>query len=239
MDYPYQYSTLVLRGNGTAESDGSIDVKPDGTKPVTVDAWVRLTEIYTRKTIIAQKDSFAMGIDQGRLFFYIAGYPTVYSSGQVNLKIIPDEWIHLCAVFDMTTITLYINGSFDSYTAVTGQGTAKSGSFIFGEELSGMLRQVRIFNCALNGDQIREYMMTDDMSDTTFKNSLSAYYDFSLIPAKEHINDQQLLLSGGAGQRLIATGAKFSGNSFLTIIPVFLSISFVRHSPILGGIILL
>lgn len=217
MDYPYQYSTLVLRGNGTAESDGKIDVKPDGTKPVTVDAWVRPTEIYTRKTIIAQQDSFAMGIDQGRLFFYIAGYPAVYSSGQKNLRITPGEWVHLCAVFNMKTITLYINGSFDSYSAITGQGTAKSGSVIFGEGLSGMLRQVRIFNCALNGEQVKAYMMTEDMSDTAFKNSLSAYYDFSLIPAKERINDEQLLLSGGAEQRLTAMGAKFVGNSFLTI----------------------
>lgn len=217
MEYPYQYSTLVLRGNGTAESDGQIDVKPDGTKPVTVDAWVRTTEIYTRKTIIAQQDSFAMGIDQGRLFLYIAGYPTVYSSGQKSLRLTSGEWVHLCAVFDMTTITLYINGSFDSYTAISGQGTAKSGPFILGEGWSGMLRQVRIFNCALNGDQIKAYMMMDDMSDTTFKKLLSAYYDFSQIPAKERISDKQLLLSGGAEQKLIAMGAKFNGNSFLTI----------------------
>lgn len=216
MDYPYQYAVLRLDGSGTASCAAQTGVKLDGTQPFTVDAWVRLEDGIVKKTIVSQKDGFSMGIDKNRLFFNMVGYPTVYSSGK-NGTVAIGQWVHLCAVYNLSAVTLYIDGISNIYTAVSGTGVQKDTDYIFGEGLRGDLRQVRIFNRALNTDEITAWLMDSDLSDEDYKKSLAAYYDFSQLPAAERIESRNITLNNTAEQRLFSSGAVFSGNSFLSI----------------------
>lgn len=216
MDYAYQYASLVLDGNGTAESTGKIGIKLDGTQPFTIDAWVRPEDVYERTMIISQSSGLCMGIDNKQLFFYMPGYPSVYSSTPDEV-FVDGEWVHLCAVYNTSAITLYLNGVSDTFAAVGGSGVYKEDSFIFGDNFQGLIRQVRIFNCALSSDQVNTYLLETDLSNEEFKNSLAAYYDFSNIPILERITEQKISLKNTAELRLFATGALFQGNSFFTI----------------------
>lgn len=216
MDYPYQYAALRLDGSGTASCAAQTGVKLDGTQPFTVDAWLRLEDGIVKKTIISQKDGFSMGIDKNRFFFSMAGYPSVYSAGDDGIVAI-DQWVHLCAVYDLSVVTLYIDGISNIYAAMRGTGVQKNDDYIFGEGLWGDLRQVRIFNRALNADEITAWLMDSDLSDENFKKSLAAYYDFSQLPAMELIESRNITLNNTAEQRLFSAGAIFSGNSFLSI----------------------
>ncbi len=216
MDYPYQYAALVLDGKEKAESSSRIGVKFDGTEPFTMDAWVKPDEAITRKTVISQKDGFSLGLDGKRMFFQMSGYPSAYSKIQED-AIAPGEWVHLCVVYDTSAITLYINGISDTYVAVGGSGSSKTEPFVFGDNLCGVVRYVRIFHCALHSDQVNAYLMQTDLDDEIFHGLLAAYYDFSKVPAQERMKGQDITLENPGMQRLFSTGAMFRGNSFLTI----------------------
>lgn len=216
MIYPYQYAALTLDGKTTANSDSRIGIKFDGTEPFTIDAWVKPDEAFSRKMVVSQKNGFRFGLDGNRLFFQMAGYPSVYSNQQRDV-IASGEWVHLCAVYDTAAVTLYINGVSDTYAAVGGTGSSGTEPFVFGEKFIGKLRYVRIFSCALNSDQVVAYLMQTDTDDTTFCGWLAAYYDFSKVPAQEMIRGQNITLESAGMQRLFSTGALFEGNSFLTI----------------------
>lgn len=216
MIYPYQYAALTLDGKTTANSDSRIGIKFDGTEPFTIDAWVKPDEAFSRKMVVSQKNGFCFGLEGSRLFFQMAGYPSVYSNQQGDV-IASGEWVHLCAVYDTTAVTLYINGVSDTYVAVGGTGSSGTEPFVFGENFGGMLRYVRIFRCALNSDQVVAYLMQTDTDDTTFCGLLAAYYDFSKVPAQEMIRGQKITLESAGMQRMFSTGALFEGNSFLTI----------------------
>ena len=216
MEYPYQFAVLLLDGNGTSESAGQLGVKIDGTEPFTIDAWVKPEDAPGKRTIMAQKDGFAFGIDGQSLYFNMAGYPAVYCLMN-NDAVSPREWMHLCVVYDMSGVLLYINGVSDAYTAISGKGSYKEEPVIFGQNFQGMIRQVRIFHCALTAEQINGYMMSTDLSDETFQKSLAAYFDFSQIPAVERIKQGSIVLKETAEQQLVFSGISFEGNSFLTI----------------------
>ncbi len=216
MDYPYQYAALVLDGRKRAESSSQIGIKFDGTESFTIDAWVKLDEAIAKKTIISQKDGFSLGLDGKRMFFQISGFPSAYSRQQED-AFAPGEWVHLCAVYDTSAITLYINGVSDTYVAIGGTGSSTAEPFFFGENLSGALRYVRIFHCALHSDQVTAYLMQTDLDDNIFRGLLAAYYDFSKVPAQERIKEQKITLEDAGMQQLFSTGAMFEGNSFLTI----------------------
>lgn len=216
MDYPYQYAALTLDGKKTAKSSSGIGIKFDGTEPFTIDAWVKPDEAFSGKMVVSQKNGFRFGLDGNRLFFQMAGYPSVYSNQQKDV-IASGEWVHLCVVYDTSAITLYINGVSDAYVAVGGSGSGVTEPFVFGENLRGMLRYVRFFHCALHSDQVVAYLMQTDMDDSAFCDLLAAYYDFSKVPVQERIGEQEITLEDSGMQRLFSTGALFEGNSFLTI----------------------
>lgn len=216
MDYPYQYAALTLDGKKTAKSSSGIDIQFDGTEPFTIDAWVKPDEAFSRKMVVSQKNGFDFGLDGNRLFFQMAGYPSVYSNQQKDV-IASGEWVHLCVVYDTSAVMLYINGVPDAYVAVGGSGSSVTEPFVFGENLRGTLRYVRFFHCALHSDQIIAYLMQTDTDDSAFCDLLAAYYDFSKVPAQERMKGQEITLEDSGMQRLFSTGALFEGNSFLTI----------------------
>lgn len=216
MNYPYQYAALVLDGEKTARSSSQIGIRFDGSQAFTIDAWVKPGEAFSRKMVISQENGFSFGLDGERLFFQMAGYPSVYSNQQKDV-LASGEWVHLCAVYDTSAVTLYINGVWDTYAAVGGSGGSVEEPFVFGENLWGMLRYVRIFRCALNSDQVVSYLMQTDMDDSEFSGLLAAYYDFSKLPVQERIKGHEIELDDLGMQHLFSTGAHFEGNSFLTI----------------------
>lgn len=216
MDYPYQYAALVTDGKKTAESSSRIGIKFDGTEPFTIDTWVKPEEVFSKKTMISQKDGFSLGLDGKRMFFHLSGYLPVYSNPRED-AIASGEWVHLCAVYDTSAITLYINGVSDAYVAMGGTGSDSGEPFVFGDQLSGILRYVRIFHCALHSDQVNAYLMQTDLDDAAFHGLLAAYYDFSRVPAQERIKGQAITLEDSDMQCLFSTGALFEGNSFLSI----------------------
>lgn len=216
MNYPYQYVALSMDGEKTAEGGSEIGIKMDGSVPFTIDGWIRTSESFAQKRIIAKKGVFSMGVDGEKLFVHIEGYPTVMASAS-NGSVVAGEWTHVCAVYSNSAVFLYINGVSNIYASIGGSGQDNGEPFLFGEGFCGLVRQVRIFNCALDSDQVNRYMMQTDLSDQDFKDKLAAYFDFSQVPAVERVGGLPITLPEASMQQAVSQGALFYSNSFLTI----------------------
>lgn len=216
MDYPYKYAALCLDGEQTVTCQSDIGFNIDGFSPFTIDAWVKTTEAVAQKSILTKKDEVDLRIDGHRLSFFMAGYPAVTST-DVKGVINPNEWTHVCVVYNLTNIMLYINGVINIFTSVGGQGTRSNEPFLFGDGLAGMLREVRIFKKALNSDQVVLYMMNSNLSDPEYKSLFAAYYDFKQVPAVEQIKNKIIPLPNQNMQQYVSVGALFHGNSYITI----------------------
>lgn len=216
MNYPYQYAVLSMDGEKTAEGGSEIGINMDGSVPFTIDGWIRTSESFARKQIIAKKGVFSMGVDGEKLFLHIEGYPAVMASASKGL-VVAGEWTHVCAVYSNSAVFLYINGISNIYASIDGSGQDNREPFLFGEGLCGLVRQVRIFNCALDSDQVNRYMMETDLSNQDFKDKLAACFDFSQIPAAERVGGLPIALPEASMQQAVSQGALFHGNAYLTI----------------------
>jgi hypothetical protein len=89
-----------------------------------------------------------------------------YIVGNVTKKELPlYTWSHLAATYDGTTVRLYLDGVQVATWAVTGtiqdsQRPVVIGGNMWGEHFSGAIDDVRVYNFALNPDQIRADMGT-------------------------------------------------------------------------------
>ncbi|XCP84000.1 LamG domain-containing protein [Roseburia hominis] len=216
MNYTYQYVVLSMDGEKTVEGGSEIGIKMDGSVPFTIDGWIRTSESFVKKQIISKKGVFSMGVDGEKLFLHIEGYPSVMASASKG-TVVAGEWTHVCAVYSNSAVFLYINGVSNIYASIDGSGQDNSEPFLFGEGLCGLVRQVRIFNCALDSDQVNRYMMVTDLSNQDFKDKLAAYFDFSQVPAAERIGGLPVIIPEASMQQAVSQGALFHGNSYLTI----------------------
>jgi hypothetical protein len=78
----------------------------------------------------------------------------------------PSTWTHLVATYGGTTFRLYANASLASTRANTGNIAASTsplrigGNAVWGEDLSGFIDDVRLYNRALSVPEIQADMAT-------------------------------------------------------------------------------
>ncbi len=116
----------------------------------------------------SQADGYSVKWERGRLYFRVAESFTDASgaSGMYSFK--PGTWVHISCTYDHNAIRIYVNGNKLVDTLYNADIYYGNNGFSFGIghhsdfgwlfNLKGMMDEIRIWNYARTGDQIRDAM---------------------------------------------------------------------------------
>jgi len=172
------YLTLHLSAFAHAETAADLPVKLDGSQPFSIDGWVRLSGLCASASIFRKAGVFDFGVAGEALTLSINGYPTVYSDTADPLT--ENEWRYVCATFAGGQARLYIDGNFNAFQAISGQGQTSADAFEIGHTLQGQIRSVRVYNTALSADQVMAAMY-----GTPDAGAIAAWFDFTATPPSD------------------------------------------------------
>ena len=160
------------------------------TDAITVEAWIKADtwKIPSWEGTIASKDNddqtgYALRCgDNGRLSFVLGTSEDWHEvlSGQV-MKI--GEWTHVAGVYDASMMRVYINGKLEGQQPLSASIGVSPQYLLIGESpgyssrfFDGKIEELRIWNVALTGNQIRENMHLPVFSPET---GLISYWQFN------------------------------------------------------------
>jgi len=157
----------------------------------TMEAWVHLSEDTTPGMFLMGKDlganvppynAFSLQFDQGNhLFFALTDGTTANQTYLTSTNAIPlGVWTHVAVTVNGPTVTLYLNGEFDSVGSFLGAAPVSEPAVPFSlgvgyradgttshTPFSGTVRSARYWNVARTGDQIAAAMTESLPSDAT------------------------------------------------------------------------
>ena len=145
------------------------------TGPLTLEAKIRLNTNSVQQAIIEKYDvpglnGYFLRIINGKLYAAVCN-PTLAGAQQPALgttTVSTGDWHHVAAVYDGTTIKLYLDGVLDgsvnsSFAPTNGSASLKIGAR--GDDantrLNGLIDEVRIYNRALSEAEIQSLMTND------------------------------------------------------------------------------
>jgi fibronectin type 3 domain-containing protein len=150
----------------------------DLTSAMTLEAWVKPTTTSGWRTAVVKERSG--GLVYGMYASTNTGVPEaeVDIGGTTRSIVGPSalptgSWSHLAATYDGTTLRLYVNGAQVAQLAVSGSiqtstsALRMGGNGVWGERLSGVIDEVRVYNRALSATQIQADMAKSITPDTT------------------------------------------------------------------------
>jgi hypothetical protein len=140
----------------------------DLTTGMTVEAWVKLTTVSGWRAVIIKETTggLAYGLYANTNLNRPAG--VIHTSTDVNLygtaALVANTWAHLATTYDGANLRLYVNGVQVASQAFTGSMPISAsplrigGDSVWGEFLSGVIDDVRVYNRALAGAEIQADM---------------------------------------------------------------------------------
>jgi hypothetical protein len=144
----------------------------DLTNRMTLEAWIKPTANSGWRTVLMKENGseLAYGMyareSSNRPSGWIRPNPTSGSSKTVTgTSALPlNAWTHLVTTYDGTNLRLYINGTLNKTTAITGTMYTSSnplkigGNSMWGEYYAGLIDEVRVYNRALTQSEIQADM---------------------------------------------------------------------------------
>ncbi|WP_158261018.1 MULTISPECIES: LamG domain-containing protein [Pirellulaceae] len=136
----------------------------NGLKQFTVAGWIYFDSLSANRSFFGQNDVIEFGINggDGQIHVWTANGGSLYVSGTLSAG----RWVHVAAVGDGSTLSVYVNGALvdvgGSSTGSVGYGSSSS-SFKIGEGvyspsghyLDGRVDDVRIYSRALCAAEIQ------------------------------------------------------------------------------------
>lgn len=186
--------------NGTSNyifNNNSVNL-PTGVSSITISAWVKTNSTYWGRTILDYGGSqstvtgIGTGTNGGGNINYFYGFGS--SSYPQNI-IIPNQWVHLIATYDFSTLTskVYANGvllsTTNGITMSVTNGTIWIGRGLFRPSNDpyywlGELDDIAIWNRALSQTEIQQlYTGVLNTNSTTYNKTITIYPN----PANDHI----------------------------------------------------
>jgi len=161
------YTNYVLKFDGTDDyvliaHNSSLNL----TTAMTVEAWIKTTSTSEEYILEKTENAYYFGINlagnAGKISMYLVGVNSgwLYSN---NTTINDGSWHHVAAAYDGANEYLYVDGVLDNSLSVSGTiGTngdplyigSRDGGSVFG----GQMDEVRLWNVARSGAQIRSAM---------------------------------------------------------------------------------
>ncbi len=177
--------------------DGTDDYVNCGAIPIpsniTIEAWINIeylggseykygivgTQAGTNGYMMLRIGDGTIGNYDLPEFAFYNGSGVVKVTGTTTLDY--ERWYHVAATYDGSDMKIYVDGRLENSASETGATTSGLNMFIGREELSsdgyfeGLIDEVRIWNTARTGSQIREDMCRNLTGNET---NLLAYYNF-------------------------------------------------------------
>ena len=177
-------------------SDNAL-LEPDGD--LTVTGWVKLDALPSTRgevAMLAYKAhssspwyAYSMYVNNSNdkvQFQWRNTSETPYTASYTGTALTTDQWYHLAAVKNGTTLTIYVNGSDGDTSTATTTGTifSSDGEFRFGaswsggDRLDGQMDDVRVYNYARTPKQIIADMNASHPAGGSPIASQTVYYTF-------------------------------------------------------------
>lgn len=153
---------IGLSFNGTTNYASITHSSSISTTVTTIAAWIKTTS-NSNYQMIASKYLSSAGYDfrlQGsnlELAFPGLSPVTITSNSTIPLN----TWVHVVGIYNGSKLYLYINGNLDKSVSVTGTPSIGTNNLLIGARsdgyyFNGQLDEVRIYNRALNSDEIKQ-----------------------------------------------------------------------------------
>lgn len=143
------------------------------TNQITVAAWVKPLRISGLQTIVNkwyEKDSYILLVEDGKFVFTVA-FPGGRWGTPVKVSAVATTgvWTHVVGVFNGQNLLIYINGQLADSVATSGTLQASERPIAIGNHPSwnafqGFIDEVRLYNSALNHQQISELLDLQSVS---------------------------------------------------------------------------
>ena len=142
---------------------------------MTLEAWVNPSSVNStwRDVLYKGNDNYYL---EGTSSNNVPAVGGTFGGANANVfgtaTLVANTWTHLAATYDGATLRLYVNGTQVSSTARTGNLATSTnplqigGDSLYGQNFSGMIDEVRIYNVALTQSQIQSDMNTPVGSST-------------------------------------------------------------------------
>jgi hypothetical protein len=140
------------------------------TGALTVEAWVNPKDVCQQYAVVEKYDTpanngYAVRMSPGgRLSALTLAHDGSLAVVNGSSVVTPHEWHHVVAVYDGTTISVYLDGRLDGSAVTTVAPTDGAASLKLGARgddagtrLSGMLDEVAIYDHALTADQVARH----------------------------------------------------------------------------------
>ncbi|MET7668371.1 LamG domain-containing protein [Micromonospora luteifusca] len=136
----------------------------------TVEAWVNLKDVCAQYSVVEKYDAPAYNgyalrvLPGGRMSALTLGVAGQLASVDGRTVVTPDEWHHVAAVYDGSTISVYLDGRLDGSAPTKVDPTDGAGSLKLGARgddagarLAGMLDEVAVYDHALTAGEIAQH----------------------------------------------------------------------------------
>lgn len=217
MEYAEQYIALCLDGTGSATAPAP-SLALDGTVPFTLDAMVRGVPVEAGASLLSQDGALDLRLTAEGFTFWREGFGTLSTSVDAE-TFHQGEWNHLCIAYEPGTVRLFVNGALDRVVQKTCKGSACAKPFVIGGGIKGGVRQLRLFDRALGGEEVQDLLLMDyaDIQVSSYAGSLAAFYDFGCKAPVEHVAVSSIELRGDAMTRALFPSVKLQGSAYMAI----------------------
>ncbi|MCX4471599.1 NEW3 domain-containing protein [Micromonospora sp. NBC_01655] len=136
----------------------------------TLEAWVNLNDVCGQYSVVEKYDAPAYNgyvlrvLPGGRINALTLGGAGQLASVEGQTVVTPDTWHHVAAVYDGSTITVYLDGRLDGSAATKVNPTDGAGSLKLGARgddagtrLAGLLDEVAVYDHALTADEVKRH----------------------------------------------------------------------------------
>lgn len=208
MSYPYQYFYLEKSGNDVISTALPVGVSFDSAKEFSIDAWIRLPDVTTKKCILSQDGIFSFFVCDGTLRFCAEGYSeTAVSRDALS----PNEWYYVAVTCYRNIISLFVDAQDPTDIKISGSYRPSAQALLIGKDFFGEIRQVRIYSHSLTYDEIRTLRY-----EMGLKDSMKACCDFTCFPPKEQRTKTILSIGTESSIRFAAPSAVYMPGDYLT-----------------------
>lgn len=173
------YTVMKLTADAYAQTNPEIGIPLDGSRPFSVDAWVKLNGLCANASILSKEGVFNLGIQGRAVCLEIDGYPPVLSdTGKQPLG--DEAWHYICVTYAAGQTRIYVDGQFNIFQNIFGSGSTSGQPYLIGNGLQAQVWSVRVYNTALDQDAVLRNMYNDPEAGTIVAN-----FDFSQNPPRD------------------------------------------------------